>query len=152
VKNRSQAALLLGALLLSACCQAGQGDAQPFTGPAGPYAQMTMAQREEALRSGCNGMQSCSMGEQIIAGAATAPEHTRLQQIRREQLAAVARAVEASKSEPSRADPPSPSPVVTATTAAPSPGGGYTGPRCRDGSPANCTGRGCCSHHGGVAR
>jgi hypothetical protein len=29
--------------------------------------------------------------------------------------------------------------------------GSSGGAFCNDGSPANCTGRGCCSHHGGVA-
>src|SRR5512132_1993592 len=42
---------------------------------------------------------------------------------------------------------PTPAPRVPAAQPAPVPPGG---PRCCDGSPARCTGRGCCSHHGGV--
>ena len=41
--------------------------------------------------------------------------------------------------------PAPPPPRAPAPVAAPP-----SGPRCCDGSPARCTGRGCCSHHGGV--
>lgn len=47
-----------------------------------------------------------------------------------------------------RAVIPTPAPPAPRTPAAqPAP---PSGPRCCDGSPARCTGRGCCSHHGGV--
>jgi hypothetical protein len=41
--------------------------------------------------------------------------------------------------------PAAPAPRAPAPVAAPP-----SGPHCCDGSPARCTGRGCCSHHGGV--
>lgn len=49
---------------------------------------------------------------------------------------------------------PRPVIVVRATAApvAPSSGGGRTGAICRDGTRSRATGRGACSHHGGVAR
>jgi hypothetical protein len=64
----------------------------------------------------------CDEMDDIVASGPTPAERIRLQQIRQN----------------------------TNCTGTPSKGG--TGAFCRDGTPANCTGRGCCSHHGGVAR
>jgi hypothetical protein len=59
------------------------------------------------------------------------------------QTPAQARAVAASRA----VVPPSPPPRAPAAAPAQAP---PSGPHCCDGSPARCTGRGCCSHHGGV--
>jgi hypothetical protein len=134
----SRRLLALLCLLLSACCCGARKPpppAPPTSGTVAYYEAMTPDGREAYLRGECHRKTECPGAAPIIQAASGLSERAHLEHVRDELRQEAAG-----------------TPTATATATVAPPGGGSSGPRCNDGTPALCTGKGCCSRHGGVAR